>query len=266
MTARKRFWSLVAMTVFLLSLNHPALSARAEGNVDAEAMTSIERMSEFLAKTKQFSVTIDMAYDIVQEWGQKIEFGETRVVTVRRPDHLRVDVTNRDGSKNGVVFDGKEITAFNVTDKFYATTAKPGSIEDTISYFVKDLGMKLPLTQLIANRMAQDAKEWAHEVRYVEAASIAGVPCDHVALHGPREDLQLWIARGDKPLLQRMVITYTRVEGRPQFSAQLSKWDLSPSARDSMFAFTPAKDATKIAFKPRQEAPGAMPEVKGGQP
>ena len=97
-------------------------------------------------------------------------------------------------------------------------------------------------------------------------ASIDGVPCDHVAMHGSREDVQLWIARGDKPLLKRMVITYTRAEGKPQFSAQLSKWDLSPSARDSVFAFTPSKDAAKIAFKPRQETPGAMPEVHGGNP
>jgi hypothetical protein len=256
--------------VLLLLLAGPARSARddkmASPSVDAEAMKSIERMSDFLTRAKQFKVTIDVGYDIVQEWGQKIEFGETRELTVRRPDRLRVDTTNRDGAKSGVVFDGSEIAAFDMKDKVYATVAKPGSLDDAVSYFVDDLGMRLPMAAVVQGRLAQDAKEWARDVRYVETSSIAGVPCDHVALHGDWEDVQLWIARGDRPLLQRMVITYTRAEGKPQFWAQLGKWDLAPDVSDSVFAFTPAEGATKIAFKPRRLSLGGALEDKGSQP
>ena len=267
MTARKRFfWSVVSATALLLSLGNPARSARAEGNIDAQAMKSIERMSEFLTRAKQFSVTVDIGYDIVQEWGQKIEFGETRVVTVRRPDRLRIDTTDRDGSKSGVVFDGTDIAVFDLKDKVYATTAKPGSIDDTISYFINDLGMKLPMAQVLQSRLPQATKEWARDVRYAETATIAGVPCDHVALHGDWEDVQMWIASGDQPLLQRMVITYTRADGKPQFWAQLGKWNLSPDVPDSAFTFTPPEGAAKIAFKPRRLGPGATAEAKGGQP
>jgi hypothetical protein len=268
MPIRKRFsWSIVSATgLLLLLLTSPARSAGEGGTVDVAAMKSIERMSEFLASAKQFTVTIDIGYDVVQEWGQKVEFGETRVVTVRRPDGLRVETTNRDGSVSGVLFDGKEIAAFDLKDKVYATTPRPGSLDDAIAHFVNDLGMKLPMAAVLQGRLARDAKEWAREVHYVEASTIAGVPCDHVALHGDWEDVQLWIARGDRPLLQRMVITYTRAEGKPQFSAQLGKWDLAPNLSNDFFAFTPPAGAAKIAFNPRRFVPGSAPQGGGGQP
>jgi hypothetical protein len=240
----------------------------AGGNDDfaPAAMKSIERLSDFIAGTKQLSVTIDVAYDVVQEWGQKLEFGETRVLTLRRPDRLRVATTDRDGAVSGVVFDGREIAAFNLQDKVYATTAQPGSIDDAIAHFVDDLGMRLPMAAIFQGRLAKEAKAWARDVRYVGESTIEGVACDHVALHGDWEDVQLWIARGDRPLLQRIVITYTRAEGKPQFSAQLRNWNLSPDVADTVFAFTPPTGAAKIAFKPRRAIPGTVRAGSGDQP
>jgi hypothetical protein len=155
---------------------------------------------------------------------------------------------------------------FNVNDKVYATTPQPGALDDAIAHFVNVLGMRFPMATLLQGRVAKDAKDWAREIRYVDAATIAGVPCDHVALHGDWEDVQLWIARGDRPLLQRIVITYHRAEGKPQFSAQLRDWNFSPDAGDPVFAFTPQAGATKIAFKPRRTIPGSAPQGGGAQP
>ena len=64
--------------------------------------------------------------------------------------------------------------------------------------------------------------------------------------------MQLWVAQGQQPLPRRLVITYKHADGRPQFWAQLSDWNLSPEAPDSLFVFTPPKGAAKIAFSPRQ--------------
>ena len=269
MAARNRFlWSVVSTATLALLLSTPARSAGQKApDVDPQAMKSIERMSEFLAAAKQFSVTADISYDIVQEWGQKIEFGETRVLTVRRPDLFRVDTTDRDGSKNGVVFDGKAVEAFDLQAKLYAVANKPGSLDDAISYFVDQLGMRLPMAVIIQGRMPQMAKEWAQDVDYVDQSTIEGVPCDHVAMHGEWEDVQLWIARGDKPLLHRMVITYTRAEGKPQFSANFENWNLSPDVPDSFFAFTPPQGFAQIPFKARTSGLQAgATKAQGGQP
>jgi hypothetical protein len=266
MLTRQRFLSPIVAIAVVVSLAGSIRAAGDEDRIDAAAMESLERLSAYLAHAKRFQVTIDVAYDVVQEWGQKLEFGETRVVTVRRPDRLRVDTTDRDGSVSGLVFDGRAIAAFDLDEKVYASTPQPGTLDDAIDHFVEDLGMRLPMAPLLQGRLDEDVKGWARDVRYVEASTIGGVACDHVAIRGDWEDVQLWIGRGDRPLLQRLVITYTRAEGKPQFSAQLRSWNLDPDASDVTFAFTPSAGATRIAFKSRRPLPGGPGRGAGAQP
>jgi hypothetical protein len=232
--------------------------------VEDKAMTIIKRMAAVLSQAKQFSFTADVGFDVVQDSGQKIEFGETRNFVVRRPDDIRVDVTKRDGSVSGFVFDGKQIAVFNVQDKVYATVAKPGTIDEAIDYFTENLDMRMPLGELVSSDLPQLLQERSYEAEYVGQATIAGVLCDHVAQRRERADVQLWIAKGDQPLPRRLVITYTLAEGQPQFWAQFSDWNLTPEVPDTLFAFTPPAGAVKIAFAPRRPGGSATPEQKGG--
>ena len=171
--------------------------------IEEKAMSALTRMAEFLSKAQRFSTTVDVGFDVVQDSGQKIEFGETRKVTVRRPDHARIDTTKRDGTVSGFVFDGKQIAVFNVQDKVYATAAKPGTLDEAIAYFINDLDMRLPLAELLASNLPKLLQERVRTADYVEQATIAGVSCDHLALRGDRADIQVWVAKGDQPLPRR---------------------------------------------------------------
>ena len=77
---------------------------------------------------------------------------------------------------------------------------------------------------------------------------ISGVLCDHLALRGEKEDVQVWIARGDEPVPRRIVITYRELEGQPQFWAQFTEWDFSPELSETTFTFSPPADATRVQF------------------
>lgn len=233
--------------------------------IEKEAMSALMRMAEFLSKAQRFSFTADTGFDVVQDSGEKIEFGETRKMVIRRPDHARTDITKRDGAVSGFVFDGKEIAVFNVQDNVYATAAKPGTLDEAIAYFVNDLDMRMPLGQLVASDLAKTLPERVRTAYYVGQETLAGVSCDHLALRGDRFDVQFWIAKGNQPLLHRMVITYTLAEGQPQFWAQFSDWNLSPEVPDSLFVFTPPTGAMKIAFAPQSMQPGGA-AAKGEQP
>jgi hypothetical protein len=71
--------------------------------------------------------------------------------------------------------------------------------------------------------------------------------------------MQLWVARGNQPLPRRLVLTYKKAEGQPQFWAQFSDWNLAPDVPDSLFVLTPPEGAAKIAFaspKPERERQG----------
>ena len=206
------------------------------------------RMADFLGGAQRFSVSVRGGYDAVQKSGQKIEFGEMRTVTLSRPDRLRIEGERSDGTKTLTVFNGKEIVLIDETSNVYATAPQPGGVDDTIVHFVKDLGMRLPLAVLLVSQLPAELKDRVRSVDYVEKTSIYGSPSHHLAGRTDMVDFQVWVADGDTPLPQRVVITYKKAKGEPQFWAQFSDWNLAPALDDSTFLAKPPDGAQKVAF------------------
>jgi hypothetical protein len=225
-----------------------APAAAAETETQAQARAILMRMADFLAGAQRFSVTVRAGYDAVQKSGQRIEFGDMRRVTVSRPDRLRMEAERSDGVKTLTVFDGTEIVLIDETRNVYATAPQPGGLDDTIVYFVKDLGMKLPLAVLLVSQLRAELKARVRSVDYVERTNIDGAPSHHLAARTDMVDFQIWVADGDRPLPQRVVITYRQAKGEPQFWAQFSDWNLAPAIDDSTFLAKPPDGAQKVAF------------------
>jgi hypothetical protein len=214
----------------------------------AQANAILMRMADFLATTQSFSVSVNGNYDAVQASGQKIEFGEARKVTLSRPDRLRLEGESSDGAKTLTVFNGKEIMLVDAARNVYATAPQPGGLDDSIVHFVRDLGMRLPLAVLLVSQLPAELKGRVKTIDYVEKTSILGVPSHHLAARTDTVDFQIWVADGDKPLPQRVVITYKQAKGEPQFRAQFSDWNLTPAISDATFQASPPVGAQKVAF------------------
>ena len=234
--------TLVVIVGLLTAGIHPS-AVRGEENA---AAARLEAMANLLAKAPRLGVVVDCSYDVVQDSGQKIEFGERRDILLRRPDRVRVDVTRRAGSRRGILFDGTQLTAFDLGEKVYATVAKPGTVDAALAYYTQDLKMRLPLRELFAADFPQRLKDVLGSARLVGNETIAGVATDHVAFRGDTADVQLWIARNGDPLPERVVITYRLAEGQPQFEADFHDWTFNPDVPDSAFTFTPAAGVEKI--------------------
>ena len=249
-TPRRRWPHAGIAAALLLLLVAAPVNARSEP--DERAARRVEAMANFLAKAPRLSVTADCSYDVVQDSGQKIEFGELRVITLRRPDRAHIDTTRRDGGRRGLLFDGKQIVAFDLDQKVYATIQKPGTTDAAFDYIKTDLDMRLPLSELFSSNLPQKISDMLGSARLVGEETLNGVATDHVALRGDTADLQFWIAREGDPLPQRLVITYRLAEGQPQFEANFRDWNLTPDVPDSAFAFTPAEGAQEIPFLVRR--------------
>jgi hypothetical protein len=249
-------WATIAGALIAVVL--PSIAAGEENRAAAR----IEAMASFLAKAQKLGVAVECTYDAVQDSGQKIEFGERREMTLRRPDHARIDVTRRDGSGRGLLFDGKQLTAFDLDEKAYATVPRPGTVDAALIYFNRDLNMRLPLRELFATDLPRDLKDVLGTARLVGEETLGGVATDHVAFRGDTADVQLWIPREGDPLPQRIVITYRLAEGQPQFEGDFSGWNLKPDAPDSLFTFSPAAGAEQIPIV----APGRSKPAGEKQP
>jgi hypothetical protein len=91
---------------------------------------------------------------------------------------------------------------------------------------------------------------------------LRGVDCEHVALRNPDADLQLWIAQGEQPLVQRVVVTYRNLEGQPSFWADLADWSLAPEIDAASFRWAPPAGAERVRFEVRA-APAPPPSEEG---
>ena len=223
----------------------PAPKTKVENN---EASALLMSFADFLGQAKQFSVTIRAEYDAVQKTGQKIQFGEVRRVTLARPNRLRVDAEQSDGDKSTVLFDGREITVWSPDEKMYATASKTGDVDQAVRYLLDGLHLKLPLAMMYVTDLPSEFKSRVRSVAVVENDVTTDVPCTHLAARTDEVDFQFWIPSKGDPLPRRVVITYKNDPGQPQFSANLSEWNLSPNAPESLFAFNPPPDAHRIQF------------------
>jgi hypothetical protein len=124
------------------------------------------------------------------------------------------------------------------------------------------LDTPLPLAELLRNNPRQAIEDSLEAADVVGMQRLRGADCDHVALRNPDADVQLWIARGEQPLLRRVVITYRNLDGQPSFWADLDDWSLAPEIDAGSFRWAPPEGAERIRFEVRA-APEPAPSEEG---
>ena len=213
----------LALPSAAISEEKPPAVASSPESQDAKAL--LMRMADLLGKTQAFSVTISAGYDIVQDNGQKIEFGEVRHVLIDRPERLRIQSDFSNGEKLTIYFDGKELIVFSPKENVFAKLERKGSVDDMLKYVVLDLQTPIPLAMLFLQSIKEELEKRITEIDHVELTNIAGKPADHLAVRTADIDFQIWLAQGEQPLPLRVIITYKEAVGQPQFWANLSDWN-----------------------------------------
>lgn len=229
------------------------------GNVDPKAEQYLKQSCNYLAGLQNFSFRVDETNEELDENGQKIQYSNRRHVTLSRPNRLAVE-SSGDTANRKFVYDGKTVTLYDKEHNVYGTDAAP----DTIDAMLEDLNRKFGYTPPLADFFFSDpCKVLMQDVqsgRYVGLGTVGDAKCHHLAFRQRAVDWQIWIADGDKPLPRKMVITYKREGGEPEFTAVFAHWDTSPQISDSTFEMKAPEGAQKIDFvKAHEEATKGKP-------
>jgi hypothetical protein len=223
-----------------------AIEAAIEADTD-EVKRLLQESADFLAAQSRFGFRAHVGYDALQRNGQKLEFGGNREATVRRPDRIRIEATQRDGDRMTLFFDGEQIAIDLPEEKAYVMARKPGTLDAAIDYLVDDLDTPMPLHEFLSSNFYDGVKDGILSGFYVEEAALGERRCHHLALRMAEVDAQIWIEDGERPLPCRLLITYKREQGSPQFWAEFHEWDLSPKAPDRLFEYKPPEGAERLA-------------------
>ena len=239
MPSKFKIFSIFFLLFVLVSFSAP-------GAQDERSKELLLAMAKKIAQAPHFKVEMRMGYDVIQDNGQKIEFGERRKLFLKRPSFLKVEALQSDGDQNGLLYDGKTLYQYDLTQKIYTKLQIPGDIDHLIKYAQEMLDIRIPLALLLTTHFYRDLEEITKEVFYVERDVLTEVPTHHIAGRTDKVDYEIWI--GDDQLPRRIIITYRLVPGEPRFWANFKNWDLRSDISPNVFRFQPPEGAEEVPF------------------
>jgi hypothetical protein len=222
-----------------------AEEAGAEPAVEPEALAILKRATDRLTTAQSFRIRIRTLFDVVQDSGQKLQFGTWDEVTVRRPDRAAATFRRDDGHVRRIQYDGERITMYDERENVYGQFAVPATLDEMLDFLELEVGSPMPLADLLYSDL-DHLVDAAVEGGVVGLSRVDDWDCDHLAFRGEAVDFQVWIQRGDDPLLRKVVITYKELPGGPQFGAAFLEWDRSAKSPDELFTFEPPEGAERI--------------------
>jgi hypothetical protein len=231
----------------------PWIASAQPAGVEAKADGVLRAMTTYMAGLKQFSAQTENSLEVVTADGQKIQFVAPASLTVSRPDKLRAD-RRGDIVDQSFFYDGKSLTLYNPETRHYATAAAPANVDDMLDFAQSQLDIIAPAADLLDTRAYARLMQDATSGDYLGMAVVGGQRCHHLAYRAGSVDWQIWVREGDRPLPCRYVITTADMAGAPQFTMQVTKWEVAPTIPDGTFDFVPPAGAKAIEFLPKTAA------------
>jgi len=226
----------------------PATSQLAGNAVDPASIQALRKMGAYLQTLQRFQVRTELSSETVLEDGQKLQQNASAEVQVQRPNKLRARMWSARAERE-LIYQDRSATLYTPALKYYATAEVADTIGGMIDQLEARYGVQVPLSDLFL--WGTDAAP----LDRIESAMNAGQDligpdlCDHYAFRQGKVDWQIWIRTGESPLPRKLVITNRTDEARPQSVSYLA-WNLKPGFKDTIFKFTPPRDAQAIGIRP----------------
>ena len=242
----------------IIPLTAPASHAAAQEKkpaISEEASAALLRMGQSL-RAEKFSFQAQTIRVYADPNGEPLHIFHTLKITVRRPNKLLAEATGDDGSSK-LVFDGKTALVYSATHNKYASIPVPeGTIDAMLKEAVGRLGVDLPLADFLSDAPNKAFLSGVTSGRVINTVTIDNAPYDHLFFSQPPGiELELWLAKNERALPARLIVTYRSLPGNPNFIALFSDWNFDVQPTEADFTFQPPAGAEQVALKPAAAPP-----------
>ena len=247
-----RLYPFIGLLIFLWQIS-PLWSAEkrtmaARPDIEPQAAQILKQMCDYLVGLKQFSFHADNTEDVLLTSGQRIQYGKSVTVNVRRPNRIRADSVG-DQNDGQFFYDGKAITLMDSRKNSYTSIDAPPEINAALDYAIQAFNLRAPLADLIYSKGYEYLTDEVISGHYEGLHKVQGILCHHLAFRQKDVDWQIWIENNQTPLPRKLIITDNKARGL-QFTALLSKWNTSAPLEDSLFTFVAPEKAEQIKILP----------------
>jgi hypothetical protein len=220
-----------------------------EPRIDPRAESIVRKAGKRIQGMKHVTFEVADTLDVVLETGQKLQYAHRRTATMSRPDRLTVESTG-DVMNLKLCKDGTTITLLDKNHNVYAQTKDPGTIDQMMDMMLERFGVSTPMADLICGDPADVLLEDVESGLYLGIHNVDEHKCHHIACTREDLDWQAWIDTGANPLLRKLLITYKKEKGEPQYTLKLLSSTPLDSVPAAAFQFKPPAGCEKIDFLP----------------
>jgi len=243
----------ILVATFSLCISLPLIAD--EQDPDAKRGPDIDRPSErilldacgYLRSADRYSVKTAVSYEDILTDGTRVEYHRESSVVLERPDHLRID-SESDKGRRSFFYDGKTLTVYRPDEGIYAVVPAPDTIDSLVDA-VEARGIAMPASDLLLNQPCQALADHLETGTFAGRHYLDGDWYNHLLLSTDAVDVQLWVGQGDDPEIHRLVLTYSKQPGEPQYRVFFRDWNFSPLIDGSTFTFVPPAGARKVALR-----------------
>ena len=124
----KRVILILSLCVVTAMAQAPTANRRkpsaADVAIDQQALTSLQRMADFLRTLKTFTITSESSREEIVDADMKVQKNGLNKISIRLPDRLHAFVHSDDHDLQ-FIYDGQTLTLYSGTNNYYATTPAP---------------------------------------------------------------------------------------------------------------------------------------------
>lgn len=220
--------------------------------IEPKALSALKGMGGFLRSLNAFDVSAASSTDQQIDNGQIVQFSHRSDLLVKRPDKLRLEIT--DGlSSRSVIYNGKAFTLYDGRTNYYATQSAAPTIDQLVIQLEETYGTQLPLADLFKWRGTPDQLGALQSGIYIGSESVAGEICEHYAFRQADIDWQLWLRAGTEPYPCQTVIIRRDDAERPRHTINYV-WQKLPTVDSSRFEFAIPPGAHPVPIRDMKDA------------
>lgn len=203
----------------------------------------------YLGSLDKFSFDAVTSNDDVYRDIMLVSYHHKVEVSLQRPDKLRVHVAGDIKNKSTYLLHDT-FTMIDNERNYYGEVEVPKTIDGALDHLFENFNIKTPLANLLymdlEKRLPPDSRGY-----YFGIAHIDGKPCHHIGFTNDTRELQVWIEKGQTPLIKKFVIIDKSTAFTPR-SATFIRWDLQPRFDKNYFLFNAPDGAQKISVSVKE--------------
>ncbi len=243
----RKGYVLPAIFVALLAVLWSPALAPGEERIDPLVERILRQSCDTLEEAGEFTFNAEVTYDDLLYTGQKVQYSGQLETALRRPDRVRTHYQG-DRVESATWYDGRSFTIMDTAEGLFASTEAPDSIDALLGETVPQLGFSLELSDFLYSKPCSGLLAGVESAIYAGLESVKGRNSHHLAFTQADIDWQVWIEKGTPPVPRKLVITYKKLPGAPQYTAVIGGWDFAPGLSDAHFTFDPPENAERVEF------------------